>query len=80
MLEDLKAFSISWEEWRASDQLKEDASDGPDINAAVVLIRPENELRCSVVATHYVGRIQMLLRKDLRCAKVANFDFVSEWV
>ena len=80
MFKDLKAFSISWEEWCASDQLEEDASDGPDINAAVVLIGAKDELRCSVVATHHVWRIQMLLRKNLRCTKVTDFDFVSEWV
>lgn len=38
LLQDLKSFSIAREEWGSRDELKDDASSSPDVNAAVVLV------------------------------------------
>jgi len=73
LFQDLETFSFTREEWRPRDQFEEDAARRPNVNAAVVLITPQDQLGCAVVSRNHIGGIQPGGIQHLCSTQVSNF-------
>ena len=76
LLQNLKTFLLTREQWCSRYQLKQNTARGPHINAEVVIVRAKDKFWASIVAWNHIRRIHSFFWKveHFGCSEVCNFN------
>jgi len=75
---ELVDLGVTWEEWLLGDELSENATDGPHVNADRVMLASEEDFRGTVPEGNNLQEKSQLRRNPRQCARVMAVKLKDE--